>query len=382
MNSDAIVELWGHSDQDTGNSRVTKIHGNEDPWYEHWVRAQEVLNRHFLYRDHMDESLMRSWNDRTGSFIVDAMYIGIGGGKALLRKLTGESITVSIEDLSKADVQYIVQITGTPWEKIKQTPDTLMLGTSRTPPTLDDLYEALFHEFARSARPSLTRYHIETLLSPVVLKILIRVRFVKLDHSYGSHDDLRGMIIIGRCLQSRLCRPAPGSQLKPWSLRYLHQACRLKGLFDQVKTPSTPDMVGHDIGNSNAEMVKETIWIYRIVCAINTWDKFEDLASDEAAEWVLRNLDMSLHDLFQRFSDLANTSSQFSGAEGLSFPRKDINYLTLKTLGNLEIRWTDNYADHLKLSSTKIGRRLHIFWDRTSYDFSNRAYYKYDSMSR
>ena len=372
IDSNIRLELWEGVGQD---SLFTKVNGNGDPWHQHWVRAQEVLNRHFLYRDPRDESLMRSWNGRAGSFIVDAIYIGSGGGKALLRDLAGETIMVPVDDLSEEDIQYIIQMTGTP------SGNTPIFDISRTPPVLDDLYEALFHKFARSACPSMTRYHMETLLSPVILKILIRVRFVKPIYSCGPHDDLRGVIIIGRCLQDHLYIPTHGSQPQPWNLRFLHQACRIRGLFEMVKTSWSPDMAGIGSEHCNAEIVKEMIWIYRIVCAMNMWNKFEDLVSDEAIEWASENVDMPLHDLFHRDSNPANTSNQFSGAEGPSFPRKDVNYQILKTLGNLEIRWTDNYADHLKLSSTKTGKRLHVFWDRTSYDLNNGAYYKYDSIA-
>lgn len=274
----------------------------------------------------------------------------------------------------------MIRVTGVPWNELKTATGKPALRSNRATIVLDDLYQALYPQFARNARGRMTRCHLETLLSPLVLKVLIRIRFIKSHHSQSLPDILRGVVIVGRCLRRRLYHPEDGSPPVPWTLRRLRAACYRRRLSD---SPTVPSPEGGDRLDKVevARIIGYTKWLYWIVCATNMWDKFEDLTCDEATEWAANHVDVPIHDLFQRCTDKDGSSHHFTRAEGPSFPSIDINVRTLRELGGLELRWTDNYADHLKLSSTSHGKRLYIFWNRSSYDMNNQAYYEYDTRS-
>lgn len=350
-----------------------------DPWHQHWVRAREVLDTHFLGSNVTDEPLMRVWKNRSGFFIESAAFVGYGDGKAHLKKLAGADITISLEELSDLDVDYVVRVTGMPWSEIKLSTEKSTAGFIKAPLVLDDLYQALYHQFTWNARVSMTRYHIETLLSPIVLKVLIRIRFTKSKRRQSLLDVLRGVVIVGRCLQRRLYHPEAGSPPLPWTLRRLRAACYRRRLFDPPSLPLLEGGVESGRAAEEARITRHTNWLYWIVCATNMWDKFEDLTSDEATERAAKDLDTPVRDLFRLYSHNASGARLFARAEGPSFPSRDINVRTLRDLGGLELRWTDNYADHLKLSSTSQGKRLYIFWNRSSYDLNNLAYYQYNT---
>ncbi|KAI9880107.1 MAG: hypothetical protein M1830_005352 [Pleopsidium flavum] len=365
-------DIWENANTYTGTWSESGGLGEADPWRQHWVRAREVLTTHFLCSNSAAEPLMRLWKTRHGSFIESAALIGYGEGQAHLRELSGGDITIPLEDLSDVDVGYMFRVTGLLWHEIKLSTRKSSAGIPRAPVVLDDLYQALYYQFIRNARGPMSRYHIETLLSPIVLKVLIRIRFIKSKRPQRLHAVLRGVVIVGRCLQRRLYHPEDGSPPLPWTLRRLRAACYRRRLFDY---PFLEGGVNIERAAVEDRVTRNIKWLYRVVCATNMWDKFESLTSDEATEWAAQNLDTPVHELFKRCSDKVNGARLFTRADGPSFPSRDINVRTLRELGGLELRWTDNYADHLKLSSTSQGKRLYIFWNRTPYDLNNLAYY-------
>lgn len=54
----------------------------------------------------------RTWTDRSGSFKVEAQFLGFTDGKIQLHKLNGVKISVPIQKMSVPDVQYVERITG------------------------------------------------------------------------------------------------------------------------------------------------------------------------------------------------------------------------------------------------------------------------------
>jgi hypothetical protein len=49
----------------------------------------------------------RTWTDNTGSFKVSAEFVSFGNGKVKLRKQDGNEVTVPLERLSTADVEFV-----------------------------------------------------------------------------------------------------------------------------------------------------------------------------------------------------------------------------------------------------------------------------------
>ncbi len=323
---------------------------------------------------------MRNWKTRSRDIIASATLVSYGVGKVQLRQDHSVDIAVRTEELSEYDAEYVVRVTGMSLKEIRLAPENSTEGILRSPIVLDDLYHALYYQWCRNARTSVTRYHLETLLSPVLLKVLIRIQFTRPRRSQNLHYILRGIAIVGRCLQSRYYRPRDGGIPVLWTLRRLWQACYKRRLFH---LPEACDNVagaqpyGWDV---EQKVTEQTKWLYWVVCANNMWDKFEDLTSYEATEWAARNVDMPVHDLFKQLPRRDSDSRVLTRAEGPSFPSRDINIKTLKELGGIQLHWTDNYADHLKLSSTSQGKTLSIFWDRTSYGLSNLVHYQYNNV--
>ena len=59
-----------------------------------------------------DTSKVRTWTDRSGSFKVEAQYLGLIDGKIQLHKLNGVKISVPLTKMSHEDVQYVERISG------------------------------------------------------------------------------------------------------------------------------------------------------------------------------------------------------------------------------------------------------------------------------
>lgn len=59
-----------------------------------------------------DISKVRTWTDRTGSFRVEAQFLGLSDDKIQLHKLNGVKISVPLSKMSEADVRYVEKLTG------------------------------------------------------------------------------------------------------------------------------------------------------------------------------------------------------------------------------------------------------------------------------
>ncbi|ODV58903.1 cytoskeletal protein-binding protein SLA1 ASCRUDRAFT_61747 [Ascoidea rubescens DSM 1968] len=62
---------------------------------------------------------VRTWVDKTGSFNVDAEFLGISQGKVHLHKVNGVKIAVAAEKLALADIEYVERVTGTSLDAYK-----------------------------------------------------------------------------------------------------------------------------------------------------------------------------------------------------------------------------------------------------------------------
>ncbi|KAF8531807.1 hypothetical protein BDD12DRAFT_869217 [Trichophaea hybrida] len=59
-----------------------------------------------------DTSLIRTWTDRTGSFKVEAQFLGCKDGKIHLHKINGVKIAVPVSKMSMTDLKYVEDKTG------------------------------------------------------------------------------------------------------------------------------------------------------------------------------------------------------------------------------------------------------------------------------
>ena len=332
-----------------------------------------------MYNTQADIGL-RIWKSRSGVPIEPAALVGYGEGKIQLRNFVGKGIAVPLEDLSDSDVEYVVGITGTSVEDMEKAPANSSEGILRPLLTLDDLFQALYSGYCRNARGATTRCHLETLLSPIVLKVLVRIRFTKSKRPQTLSHILRGVVLVGRCLQSCSTSRENDSSPRSWTLRAILLAAYERRLFHLPEPSLIDDELQDRDATVNAIVTEQIKWLYWVVCATNLWDNFDALTSPEATDWAAKNIDLPISDLFTQCPGRASglfDAGVCARAEGPSFPSRDINIQTLKELGGLQLQWSDNYTDHLKLSSTSQGKRLSIFWNRTSCDINNLAYYQY-----
>ena len=59
-----------------------------------------------------DPSKLRTWTDRSGTFKVEAQFLGLADGKIQLHKLNGVKISVPLTKMSLEDVEYVERLTG------------------------------------------------------------------------------------------------------------------------------------------------------------------------------------------------------------------------------------------------------------------------------
>jgi len=79
-----------------------------------------------------DPNKIRTWTDRTGSYKVEAQFLGYSDGEIQLHKLNGVKISVSMQKMSLSDVQYVERIMGQSTSRTKGTGE--MRDISPPPP--------------------------------------------------------------------------------------------------------------------------------------------------------------------------------------------------------------------------------------------------------
>ncbi|KZF23875.1 hypothetical protein L228DRAFT_267833 [Xylona heveae TC161] len=70
-----------------------------------------------------DASKTRTWTDRSGSFKVEAEFIGLKDGKIHLHKLNGVKIAVPVPKMSVDDLEYVERVTGVSLDEDKPLSD-------------------------------------------------------------------------------------------------------------------------------------------------------------------------------------------------------------------------------------------------------------------
>ncbi|PHH79969.1 hypothetical protein CDD80_3254 [Ophiocordyceps camponoti-rufipedis] len=70
-----------------------------------------------------DSSKIKTWTDRTGSFSVEAQFLGLKDGKIQLHKTNGVKIAVPVAKMSRGDLEYVENVTGLSLEDEKPLAD-------------------------------------------------------------------------------------------------------------------------------------------------------------------------------------------------------------------------------------------------------------------
>jgi hypothetical protein len=70
-----------------------------------------------------DSSKIRNWMDRTGTFTVEAQFIGLHEGKIHLHKINGIKIAVPVAKMSVEDLEYVEKVTGESLDEDKPLSD-------------------------------------------------------------------------------------------------------------------------------------------------------------------------------------------------------------------------------------------------------------------
>ncbi|EXJ74610.1 uncharacterized protein A1O5_02907 [Cladophialophora psammophila CBS 110553] len=68
-------------------------------------------------RSKPDPAKVRTWTDHSGTFKVEAEFLGVTGGKIHLHKVNGVKIAVPVTKMSPEDLDYVEQVTNEPIEE-------------------------------------------------------------------------------------------------------------------------------------------------------------------------------------------------------------------------------------------------------------------------
>lgn len=71
------------------------------------VRPLPKIEGRPLQKPSQSEPSLRSWNDRTGTFRTDAVFVRYANGKVDLRKCNGNTVSVPLESLSLDDIEHL-----------------------------------------------------------------------------------------------------------------------------------------------------------------------------------------------------------------------------------------------------------------------------------
>lgn len=65
-------------------------------------------------RSQPDQTKVRTWTDHSGSFKVEAQFLGVADGKIHLHKINGVKIAVPVSKMSQPDLDYVEKVTNEP----------------------------------------------------------------------------------------------------------------------------------------------------------------------------------------------------------------------------------------------------------------------------
>jgi len=99
-----------------------------------------------------DMAKTRTWTDRSGTFKVEAQFIGLKDGKIHLHKLNGVKIAVPVVKMAMEDLEYVEKVTGVSLDDDKPLSDI----RRRSTPTAKDNDRKKSHAAPSSSKPGAT----------------------------------------------------------------------------------------------------------------------------------------------------------------------------------------------------------------------------------
>ncbi|KAG6040661.1 hypothetical protein E4U41_007514 [Claviceps citrina] len=96
-----------------GSSLVSGEHNNNSRQQRgKHENGRNDMGNHAKPKTRPDSSKVRTWTDRSGSFSVDAQFLGLKDSKIHLHKMNGVKIAVPIAKMSRDDLEYVEKMTG------------------------------------------------------------------------------------------------------------------------------------------------------------------------------------------------------------------------------------------------------------------------------
>ncbi|KAL8734013.1 MAG: hypothetical protein Q9166_001774 [cf. Caloplaca sp. 2 TL-2023] len=111
-------------------SSLTSSNGNREPSQKS-KRSSKDGKSSASSKSKPDSDKIRTWTDRSGSFKVEAQFIGLKDGKIHLHKLNGVKIAVPVAKMAIEDLEYVERVTGVSLDDEKPLSDIRRRSTQK-----------------------------------------------------------------------------------------------------------------------------------------------------------------------------------------------------------------------------------------------------------
>ncbi|KAL8849127.1 MAG: hypothetical protein Q9221_005896 [Calogaya cf. arnoldii] len=111
-------------------SSLTSGNGNREPSQKS-KRSSKDGKSGSSSKSKPDTDKIRTWTDRSGSFKVEAQFIGLKDGKIHLHKLNGVKIAVPVAKMAIEDLEYVERVTGVSLDDDKPLSDIRRRSTQK-----------------------------------------------------------------------------------------------------------------------------------------------------------------------------------------------------------------------------------------------------------
>lgn len=106
------IARGNHSNQTLQRSKRDSKHGRSSSGSKSSKSQFSVLQYPLMTALEPDMAKTRTWTDRSGTFKVEAQFIGLKDGKIHLHKLNGVKIAVPVVKMAMEDLEYVEKVTG------------------------------------------------------------------------------------------------------------------------------------------------------------------------------------------------------------------------------------------------------------------------------
>ncbi|KAI9693395.1 MAG: cytoskeletal protein binding protein [Bogoriella megaspora] len=99
------------------------------------LHSHSIKHKYLMHLAEPDSAKVRTWTDRSGSFKVDAEFLGLKDGKIHLHKVNGVKIAVPVVKMSIEDLEFVERKTGVSLDEDKPLSNIKRRSTQREKPT-------------------------------------------------------------------------------------------------------------------------------------------------------------------------------------------------------------------------------------------------------